>query len=269
MENITLHSTRNMPYSVALPEPTPGQKSAYLFAYPKSGSTLMDNMVSNYCTRIDTAFFSLFGQAFSQGIRTPDIGRDAAVCFRSEGYVYTGFRHYPNFQLSIVDEPVILLVRDPRDMLVSLYYSIIKSHVIPKGNSELKEQREKATRQSIDAFVLQRASGYLHQFNRYENALGELDVTVYRYEDVIYDKQRWLRDMIKFIGLPEKADLIQDVASRFDIVPDSEHESQHIRQVHPGNHRVKLQKETISQLDRKLAPFLSAHGYSSSDDARN
>jgi hypothetical protein len=269
MENITLYSTQNTPYSVALPEPTRGQKSAYLFAYAKSGSTLMDNMISHYCAQTGMAFFSLFGQAFSQGIQTSDIDKDAAACFKPEGYIYSGFRHYPKFRISIGDEPVVLLVRDPRDMLVSLYYSIIKSHVIPEGNMQLKEQRQRAAQQSIDEFVVQRAGGYLRQFERYKQTLGELKVKVYRYEDVIYDKKRWLWDMIQFIGLPEQKTLIEDIASRFDIVPDSEHEMQHIRQVHPGNHRDKLQKGTISRLNQKLAPFLSAYDYSSSDGICN
>ncbi len=267
METITLQSSDNTPYTVELPEPTPGQKGAYLFAYTKSGSTLMDNMIFDYCRWVGTACFSLFGQAFAQGIRTSDIKRDALICFRPEGYVYSGFRHYPQFRLPLENNTVVLLVRDPRDMLVSLYFSIAKSHVIPKGNSALKAQREQAVQQSIDEFVLKRAGGYLQQFRRYETELDQLNVRVYRYEDVIYNKDSWLRDLVQVIGLPEKPDLIESIAARFDVVPEQEQEAQHIRQVHPGNHRRKLKPETISEINQTLEPFLSAHGYSDLDDS--
>ncbi len=267
MEKITLQSSDNVPYSVELPEPTPRQKSAYLFAYAKSGSTLMDNMISDYCRQVGTACFSLFGQAFAQGIRTSDVRSDALVCFRPEGFVYSGFRHYPQFTLPLENETIVLLVRDPRDMLVSLYFSIAKSHVIPKGNAKFKAEREQAVQQSIDEFVTQRADGYLRQFRRYEKQLDKLNVRVYRYEDVIYDKGPWLRDMVRVIGLPEKPDLIGSIASRFDVVPEQEQEAQHIRQVHPGNHRRKLKPETISKINQTLEPFLSAHGYRDADDS--
>lgn len=261
MPTLVLSTAAKKDYKIRLPEPSLGQRSAYFFAFAKSGSTLMDNMLSAYCGVQGIAFFSLFGQAFSQGLRTAEVGEEALVCFQPEGYVYSGFRHYPEFTLPITDEPVVLLVRDPRDMLVSLYYSVTRSHVIPKGNKALQAERERANETTIDEFVLNRGRGYLGQFRRYQKQLEGKNLRTYRYEDIIYNKTDWLRQLIDFAGLPVNRKLIKKVALNYDVVPGDEQESEHIRQVHPGNYRKKLKAETIEQLSEQLHPFLSAYGY--------
>ena len=133
MQSFSLTSISGKPYKLELPKPKSNFVSKYVFAFAKSGSTLLDNMLSVYCQHIDFPTFSLFNQAFDQGVATSDIGPESRFCFQRNGYLYTGFRHFPHYDLDLADSPAILLVRDPRDMAVSMYYSIMKSHVIPKG----------------------------------------------------------------------------------------------------------------------------------------
>ena len=45
MNPFQLTSATGKPYQVNLPEPKKGLKKAYIFAFAKSGSTLLDNMV--------------------------------------------------------------------------------------------------------------------------------------------------------------------------------------------------------------------------------
>lgn len=248
-------------YSVRVPEGVEGLPSSYLFAFVKSGSTLMDNMVAEYCSAVGVPHFSLFDQAFAQGVRTADIRADANRCLGRPGVVYSGFRHYPSFNMRLGDSKVVLLVRDPRDMMVSLYFSIMKSHIIPDGNESLRRAREQIPGVSIDEFVLQRAPGYVATFRRYRNKLDGTHRRVYRYEDVIYDKADWLADMVSFTGLPTQAREIQRIAKRHDKRPEQEDISSHIRQVHPGNFRKKLSWETILKLNDATGEFLDAFGY--------
>jgi hypothetical protein len=248
-------------YSVTMPRPMRKLRSAYIFAFPKSGSTLLDNMVTSYCSEIGVPTFSLFGQAFNQGIHTHDVMDDARICFHDEGYIYTGFRHFPIFNLDVSRSPKILLTRDPRDMLVSKYFSIVQSHVIPTGLKQLKVSREIASKMSIDEFVIDNARYYPAELERYLAAFSGTDVKIYRYEDVIYNKGEWLKDVISVIGLKYKLGIAKAVAHRFDTVPNVEKEGQHIRKVHPGDHISKLKPETIRQLNVILAKFIQRFDY--------
>ena len=135
MKSLDLVSKDGRRYKVTLPDPKPDLLSAYVFSFARSGSTLLNNIVTAYCSYLDIPTFSLFNSAFDQGIHTQSIQKDAAGCFEKTGYIYTGFRHFPAFDLDLTDVPAIWLVHDPRDMLVSLYYSVLKSHSIPDGLS--------------------------------------------------------------------------------------------------------------------------------------
>ncbi|MFH1156191.1 MAG: sulfotransferase domain-containing protein [Pseudomonadota bacterium] len=260
MNTFILHSRDNRPYEIKLPSPKDGLRSSYLFAFAKSGSTLLDNMISTYCQRIGVPCFSLFNQAFGQGIVTADVGGDALVCFKPRGYVYTGFRHYPGFDLPLAGLTSVLLVRDPRDMLVSLYYSVAKSHVIPDGNKLLQERRKQALTDTIDEFVIKRAQRYMKQYRIYKEKLPA-SAKVYRYEDVVFDKINWMDDLVRTLELELDRTIMKEVVEQFDIVPDVEDETRHIRQVLPGNHRKKLMPGTIVALDECLHYFLKEYGY--------
>jgi hypothetical protein len=262
MQTLQFRSNGNRIYQVDLPPPLEGLTSAYLFSFHKSGSTLMDNMVRQYCAQFDIPTFSLFNAAFDAGIQTSQIMQDAAVCFSSIGRIYTGFRHYPAFDLDLADVQSILLVRDPRDMLVSHYYSVTRSHVVPAKHHEFQKRRHEALAMDIDEFVTRKADIYLNNFHRYQRKLPEKTLITYRYEDIIYKKAKWLKDIVKKLDLPRDRKLINKTAEKFDIFPGQEDQSKHIRHVHPGNYKTKLKPETIKFLNEKLSEFLRHYKYS-------
>ena len=258
---LTLKSGSGKDYVVELPEPKPNFESKYVFAFAKSGSTLLDNLISVYCQQVNVPTFSLFNQAFGQGIVTANIGVEALRCFQPQGYLYTGFRHYPNFELDICKNKAIWLVRDPRDMAVSMYYSITKSHLIPKGLDGMQKTREEAEQTSIDDFVRKSIISYIRQFLVYQQKLQGKKVKVYRYEDIIYHKREWFMDVLDTLEIEIRPELVDAVVRRFDIIPDSEQSDQHVRQVHPGNFRKKLSSETIEIISSKASQFLKHYNY--------
>ena len=263
MSNFDLVSLSGVKYSLETPEVTRDYPSAYLFAYAKSGSTLMDRMVREYCGAIKQASFSLFGEAFQKGVRPQDIAEDAAQCFTDRGVVYTGFRSYPlNFKLDLTNTKNLILVRDPRDMLVSLYYSISKSHV-SLNDKDGSWDRERAEVQSkeLNDFVLERSFSYAEYFKWYAHAFQNVNVKAVRYEDVIYKKLEWMKELVVWLGLPLDLAILEKVVSKHDVVPTSEDEGSHIRQVHPGNYKKKLERDTIMKLNRRLIKFLETYGY--------
>lgn len=261
MQVVELVSKQGKSYQVEVPPASTGLSDCYFFSYHKSGSTLMDNMISEYCSALKAPCFSLFDAAFNKGIPTDEVCADAQVCFVEKSRVYQGFRHYPSFDLSLSEAQIFLLVRDPRDMLVSMYYSVLKSHVIPAENKNFLKNRQFAQQLSIDQFVIQKHEIYLQNFEKYQVKLPHDHLVTYCYEDVIYEKEAWLTDMIRTAGLKLHLPLVRKVATRFDVIPKQEDQSQHIRQVHPGNHRKKLKPATIRLLNEKLAGFLACYGY--------
>ena len=261
MNPFQLTSATGKPYQVNLPEPKKGLKKAYIFAFAKSGSTLLDNMVSTYCQLMNVPSFSLFNAAFGQGIGTNDIAEDACICIEQEGIIYTGFRHFPAFNLELSGANTILLTRDPRDMLVSMYYSIIKSHVIPEGNTRMHDNRKRVALLDINDFVIKSVKTYNQNFQRYRLMLDNSDLAIFRYEDVIFEKEKWLNEVVIKLGLEAVPQIITSVAKLFDVIPERENEGEHIRQVHPGNYLKKLTPDTIVKLNAQLSDFLSYFNY--------
>ena len=221
----------------------------------------MDNMVQRYCRKVGIPTFSLFNSAFDSGVLTNEIMDDALVCFSKSGRIYTGFRHYPQFDLDLSGVPCVLLVRDPRDMLVSMYYSVAKSHVMPGKNPKFLKRRKKAASMSIDEFVLKKAGEYLSSYRKYQQKLPADTLTTYRYEDVIYEKEAWLTDLVDKLSLRQDRALVHKIAQQFDVFPEQEDQDKHIRQVHPGNYKNKLREQTIEVISEQLEDFLQHYNY--------
>jgi hypothetical protein len=215
----------------------------------------------SYCPQLGYPVVSIFDQAFNQGILTSDIGPETIPCFKDNGYVYSGFRHYPKFQLDTKDNSIIWLVRDPRDMAVSMYYSVAKSHRIPKDNHNMVRNRQRALETGIEQFVISHASNYLKQFNDYQSAFAGKKVHIYRYEDIIYEKLAWFKNVLEILDVETTKPFLKEVVSMFDVIPTSENQDEHIRQVHPGNYKKKLSQDTIAEMTELTKPFLDYFDY--------
>ena len=252
-------------FNVHVPEAA-NRESFFVFGLPKAGSTLLHNVMREACQAAKIPVISIAGDAFNAGVPFVKIGKDVEKVLFGRGYAYLDFRAFfcfePHFDFSRYRK--VLLVRDPRDMLVSLYFSLKKSHQIPQQGvlaSKMKATREKLRDMDINTFVLNRASGVVRQFGRYRPLMGR-NLKLYRYEDIIFDKSSWLRDMLDFLDVQLGVDEIHEIADRHDIRPDRENTGAHVRQVTPGNFRRHLSPECIEQLNELLSDILEEHGYS-------
>ena len=96
---------------------------------------------------------------------------------------------------------------------------------------------------------------------KYEMFLSGRTTRVYRYEDVIYRKYEWLKDMLAYLCLNLDSKAISKIAGKHDIHPHTEDPSKHVRQVRPGNFRRHLTEETIQKLNSELAEIIHKYGY--------
>jgi len=251
------------------PTKGPDTPSVYVFSLPKAGSVLLDNIMRSLSDRVDIAYVSLMGAFFELGLVEQDIPSSASRVFVENGYCFGGFRAYPKtFEIpNLSTKKSILLIRDPRDMLVSHYFSMRSSHAHPgkvlTTSMKTLPRRDQARVMSVDEYALDLASYYVRQLDRYKDILekhGE-NFTVFRYEDVIFNKRGWVADICNAFGweLPERA--VNKIADMNDVVPRAENEARHIRQVTPGDGMRKLQPETIHKLNDLFDKQLVYFGY--------
>lgn len=254
------------------PTRRPDRPSALVFAMPKSGSTLLDRIMRRLSRHVGLRYVSVMGTFFKLGVPDKDMPAETSRIFLPHGYCYGGFRYLPGFDIPILGAArSVLLVRDPRDMLVSHYYSMRESHVEPgrslKSTSLTLPQRETARSVDIDDYVKGPVAEHFRTcLTRYRTMLcASYDVKLYRYEDVIYDKANWVADLANHFGWEIPRWRTDSIARRFDIIPRHEETAEHIRQVHPGNYRKKLAPETVAWLNGFLREEMEYFGYATNE----
>lgn len=243
-----------------LPPATNDRPSSLVFGMHKGGSSLLNRMVRWMCRLADQPYVPVMQSFHDGGVPQAEIPAATADIFLATGYCYGGFRQIPaEFAIPIIDRvPQVLLVRDPRDMLTSLYFGVQR---VEGGPADLRASRAVARRLDIDALALETAGKYADDFAAYERCLAKDRLLVLRYEDVIYDKAGFARRVADHIGLPLGDDQIAPMAAKLDEVPASDRPDRHVRQVHPGDHKRKLLPETVAALNQRFAAVLDRYGY--------
>jgi hypothetical protein len=181
------------------------------------------------------------------------------------------------------DYRIVLHLRDPRDVLVSMFYSYCFIH---PGEIEANTgYRRKAAAAGIDAFVLAKTSGrsadYLGDYGtgghvedligdlpaRYrmyiDRLLGRPNVIFIKYEEMVTDYRSWLRKFIDPFPVINRSQVIDDLVAQAPAFFPRRNgdELSHVRHVTPGDFRSKLKPSTIGQLDEILSDTLDALDY--------
>jgi hypothetical protein len=175
--------------------------------------------------------------------------------FAVPGVFHTAFR-YPTLQVPVPPLKIILVLRDPRDVLVSYYFSFKFSH--PIQNEFAKNLHDDATRLSIDEFVLQHADDFLQRYNSYENWIGKPNVLFFRYEDLIAQPKEIETQLFDFIGIGSSQMTLFD---EDDFSVTEENPAHHKRKVIAGDHREKLQSQTIIALNKMFESHIRQLNY--------
>lgn len=256
---------------IPIPEQRPGHSSLFVFSFVKCGSTMLTNMMEDALSAAGKPHVNIPRIFFHSGV-PPEVWRTRAALRQiiSPGMSYVGFRALPEFLTTemLVRSKSVVLLRDPRDALVSAYFSFGPggSHPLPgKGKGawakKMTSKRAADSGTTIDDWVLRRAPHFCKEFMRYSACMGAPYMKLFRYEDVVFRKEQLLEDIFGYfdLRLPENAAAI---AKRHDIIPLQEDPSRHIRKATPGDHLEKLQPETIAELDRILRDPLNVYGYS-------
>lgn len=246
-----------------MPRPGP-DRSSFIFALHKSGSVLLNTMLDSALGRAGMPTIALPEIAFSAGLPENEIINAQQLIFLN-GYCYRGFREFPPYLMAfnLSDSKKILLVRDPRDMVVSNYFSVRYSHGVPNDGpvrATMLADREAASCATIDDYCLSSVESFRAEFMGYEHLLNST-IRIYRYEDVVFNKQDWLRDMLDYLEVTVPDGVIEEVVRAVDVLPGRERPSEHVRQVVPGNFRRHLTDPTIRKLNREFCDILARYHY--------
>lgn len=245
----------------------------FVFGVRKSGSSLL-NMITRELARLNQRKFVDVGRKFFfENVLPKDWMFDPALQeILHPANVYGGFRNmpvafsnHPFFERS----PKLLIVRDPRDALVSEYFTNAYSHPIPEqtaGSSDTKalmeRQRQEALQNGIDTYVVERADKMTRTILEFAEIAKASTTLLLKYEDYIFNKRQLIYKIVEHFGWTVGEKSIVNILRWADIRPQTEDPQAFIRKVTPGDHREKLQPSTIAKLNLILRPAMRLFDYS-------
>ena len=184
-----------------------------VISFPKSGRTWLQVMLGEYITRC-------------YGLEVKNVMALKQYTKRLEGVPRIRFAHdeRPQWKMShqlnedksgYRDQRVVLLVRDPRDILVSLYFE--KTRRVPARRKDRPEFKG-----SINEFVYYELGGIdsiITFFNNWANSRNiPRDFKIVKYEDLRRDTRNTLIDMLSYLGLePFNEHILEQVLELGDI----------------------------------------------------
>jgi hypothetical protein len=239
----------------------------FVLGVRKSGSTIFSNMIKALAESQEFGIVDM-GRMFEVGVPVRDWRADPGMAsLLHGGNLYAGFREFPEglkTSPGFIAAPKVLLVRDPRDALVSEYFSNAYSHPVPEegpARERMLKMRQDAQSASVENLVLERARAMRRTMLEYVPLLSDPLLKLYRYEDVIFAKRALMESVaahFRWSVDPKVYGLILEWA---DVLPSEERPTEFIRQVRPGDHRNKLSPEGIEKLTEFLAEPLEKFGY--------
>ncbi|MEX6633483.1 sulfotransferase domain-containing protein [Hyphococcus lacteus] len=152
----------------------------------------------------------------------------------------------------------ILHLRDPRDVLVSMFFSYVYSH---PGVDE--EWRQRQIERGVDEFVRSESKSLIKRYDLYANEYLSLpNLTFLRYEEFIADRPSWLEKLLNGLGVKDGLKRYRRLANDNPAAKvKREDKTRHIRKATPGDFREKLSPETIARLNSDWSDILKTLGY--------
>lgn len=217
-----------------------------------------------------SAFFSRHVLPYARGLNHVDSARRRVISegafsceFSPRAHLYGPLRlsasgevfEYiikPAMDIVVRDKlPACLMIRDPRDMLVSQFF---QNRHIKCVNPKLD-----AIQFGIDKYTIKNTQHFLDGFNRAAQLIANHPTTlVLRYEDMVNNWNIFKDGLSKVFDICPKSLLNIERESRPNLI---EQLGQHKRSGVTGGYRHKLSKDTIAILTKQFYPFLEKFGY--------
>lgn len=152
----------------------------------------------------------------------------------------------------------ILHLRDPRDVLVSMFYSWSYSHPGVDDN-----YRARLREQGVDDFARRESARLKEKYDLYIRGFLSLPQTTFlKYEEFVLDRPSWLRSFLTAAGVdPEQKHYARMAKNNPAANVKKEDIYAHIRKAEPGDYLDKFSGETVSALNDEWRDVLRALNY--------
>ncbi|WP_338664868.1 sulfotransferase domain-containing protein [Pararoseomonas sp. SCSIO 73927] len=274
---VTIGDKGKLTFRVARPAASsdagPGIRNAcFCLGVRKSGSTMLHKIVQSLARQNGVNAVDVPGTFFKNGFVVADwVGADLTEVVRPNN-VYIGFRSFPTNLTgyeAFRGGRKIFMFRDPRDALVSQYFSDAYSHSLPsaeteagaKASAEFLRKRAETLATEIDAYVLKHARNFQNTLLAFRDMLDDPSCLTLRYEEYIFQKKRMIHKILKHFDWSCPPGRVEVLLSQIDEVPDEEEKTRFVRRVIPGDHRNKLQDETIRRLNNQMREAMELYDY--------
>jgi hypothetical protein len=179
--------------------------------------------------------------------------------FKKQGYYYGSFKTYRNIP-NLEEYKIVLMLRDPRDILVSQYLSISsKNSLYFRGVNKIQQRN---TFISIDDYVLESAKILKTIYETYcSKFIGKDNVLFFKYEDMLSNYDHWIEKLSKHIKLDVNHKLIQSIKHNDNFNINLEKEYIYKTILNPGEYKDNLKKSTIQKLNEIFAKVDSKLDY--------
>jgi hypothetical protein len=261
-----------MPFELAS---TQGAASFMLLTVHKAGSSYVGEVFKEIFARHRYQPFDLMAEVYSGARRMGDWAEAEIERLCASGSFFGPFRGGHNGLAAHISQArPIIHVRDPRDCVVSNYYSMRYSHGVPPGyeGERLLALRESLEHVTIDGYVenlvIEGRCGD-ENFCRTFVILDAIrrtrpDAILSRYEDMVSEFPDWLVGIVEQFGIEIDYEMVIDLIARTDFLVNlrvEEDHRNHKRQITPGDFRRKLTPRSQALLTEHFAEALDAFGY--------
>ena len=180
--------------------------------------------------------------------------------FRESGFIYGPMRHYQPIP-EINKYKTLLILRDPRDVLVSHYYSAKYSHEV--STTKMLQKRRMTQGQDIDEFVLERLEEFAKIYEQYKLNILPLEGTIFvRYEDMISNPKDFIIKLYKILNINIDIEHIEEIVRNRMAMPKREDKYSHRRSGKSGQYLEKLNSKTVKAINSRLANVIDAFDFS-------
>jgi hypothetical protein len=241
------------------------QLNWYFFGHHRCGTTWMRDVIRKCCVAINANYFEVTADG---KISSRDIFKGQENVFRPHT-----FTCYHNSRIADINKMKkgsrgFHLIRDPRDVLVSDYYSRKYSHSISLPWHQ--ELRDKLHDLSLDDGLIYMLNqpGYLGQIKNWAPGINKHVIDI-RYEDILENEMAIFTEIMKFLNVPVSEDILsviveecsfRNIARRH---PGEENIHSHRRKAVAGDWRNYFEKDgqLKKSIYKVLEPVIVQLGY--------
>lgn len=237
------------------------QQSVIFFTVQKSASTFIKKTVAALIGKDKVDHIRL--TAYLNPKKQEKYYNDPAFMkkvLKEKGFFYGAFKApypFPDLQKF----KVLLVLRDPRDVLTSSYFSTLFNH--PLTATDMINKRKKFADYTIDKYVLELAPELQLRYKQYcDNFIGVETVLFLKYEDMVSDFKSFLEKIAYYLDLEDRQNKIEELVQANSFKVKKEDKKSFVRNITPGDHKNKLKPETISKLNELFKNQLIRLNYS-------